>query len=416
MEWKAAWSYLPVNHNFCIATIADTTLRGFFKNTLYGHKIRIRFANAYSPENLTFEHVTIGKRRAGSGEITDLQAVYLQADNSNRTSNKNIDNDNGISFKEEKIVLKPGEELLSEEICLKLNPGDEIVLSTYVKEPVNIYSVCSVWSARSWNTCYGIGQDYTMAAAFPETDNYDMFPVLQYDVNRANHIFGVCGVEVLTEEKVKTVALFGDSITHMSYYSDALTEKVIATYPGKLTFTNRGLGGNRLLNDYTNLDIPSGGSIFGGPGAERFERDIYSWDKPEYVVVLIGINDFTHPYFFNRYEEIITLEDYKKGMKKLIDIAHSKGSKIYLGTVIPFKKDELEWFDKAEAIRLAANQWIREQKDADGYIDFDQAVRDQADTGKMLDSCHIGDGIHPNTEGGQRMADAVPIELFIKED
>lgn len=391
MEWKMAWSYLPVNHNTSIATISNTTLRGFFKNNLQGDKIRIRFSNFYSPETLVFDHVTIGKRKRNSTIIEEIQTVYH--------------NENKV------IKIEPDEIFLSDEINLSIKPTDDIVLSIYIKDSTNIYSVCSTWSAKSWYTVYGLGKDYTMDNDFPVTDNYDIYPVLAYDVNRANHIYGISGIEVLTDSSVKTLALFGDSITHMSYYSDVLTDKVIDAYPGKITIVNRGLGGNRLLHDYTPMpEIPSGGTIFGRPGIERFENDIYRWDTPDYVVVLIGINDFTHPYFFNRPDEVITLEEYKKGILKLIDTAHSKGSKIMIGTVIPFKKEETEWFDIVETLRQEANQWIREQKNSDGFVDFDLAIRDMDEPEKMYDSCHLGDGIHPNEEGGKRMADALSVE------
>lgn len=393
MEWKMSWSYLPVNHNTCIGTISNTTLRGFFKNNLRGNKVRIRFSNLYSPESLIFDHVTIGKRIKDTANIEGLQTVLH----------------NG----EEIIKLEPGGVFYSDEIDLTINPGEDIVLSIYIKDTANIYSVCSTWSAKSWYTTYGIGKDYTMDKEFPETDNYDIYPVLHYDVNKANHIYGVSGIEVLTDSNVKTVALFGDSITHMSYYSDVLTDKVIDSYPGMMTIVNRGLGGNRLLYDYTPApELPSGGTIFGKSGIERFDDDIYKWDTPDYVVVLIGINDFTHPYLFNRPDEIVTLEEYKKGIQKLIDIAHSKGSKIMIGTILPFKKEELEWFDIVENLRQEVNRWIREQNLSDGIVDFDLAIRDENEPDKMRDNCHLGDGIHPNGEGGRRMAEAVPIELL----
>jgi lysophospholipase L1-like esterase len=255
-----------------------------------------------------------------------------------------------------------------------------------------------------------------MENVFTETDNYEMYPSLKYDENRANHIYGICGIEVLTESDAKTLALFGDSITHMSYYSDVLIDMATHTYPGKLTVVNRGLGGNRLLHDYTRmLEIPSGGTIFGAPGIERFLDDIYQRDIPDFVVVLIGINDFTHPYFFNRSDEIITLEEYEDGIRKLIDKARSKGSKILIGTVLPFRKEEVEWFYKAENLRQEANRWIREQKEADGVIDFDLAIRDIYTPEKIDDSCHLGDGIHPNEVGGRRMAIALPLETLIKK-
>ncbi len=395
MEWKMAWSYLPVNYNSCIARISNTTLRGFFVNNLKGDKIRIRFSNLYSPEQLILDKVTIAKRTKNSSNIEGFQTIRYKG--------------------RDTISVGSGEQFYSDEIDFSISSSEDIVISIFINEPTKLYSLCSTWSAKSWYTRYGLDGNFTLEGEFPETDNYELYPALQYDENRANHIYGISGIEVFTESDVKTLALFGDSITHMSYYSDALTHMMTDAYPGKLTIVNRGLGGNRLLNDYTRMpEIPGGGTIFGRPGIERFIYDIYQMDIPDYVVVLIGINDFTHPYFFDRSDEIITIEEYKEGIMKLIHTAHTKGSKILIGTVLPFKKDELKWFDKAESLRQEANRWIREQKEADGIVDFDLAIRDTYTTEIMDDSCHLGDGIHPNEEGGLRMAKAVPLELIME--
>ena len=87
-----------------------------------------------------------------------------------------------------------------------------------------------------------------------------------------------------------------------------------------------------------------------------------------------------------------------------------------IGTILPFKCEETEWFDVAENLRLEINKWIREQKHSDGIIDFDLAIRDEKTPDKMDDGCHLGDGIHPNDQGGKRMADVVPLELLIEEE
>lgn len=395
MEWKVAWSYLPVNHNTCIASISNTTLRGYFTNNLKGDKIRISFSNLYSAESLILDKVTIAKRARGRKLIEGFQTV---------------------SYKGNDIIsLGPGEQFYSDELDFSIDSSEDIILSIFIKNPSNIYSVCSTWAAGSWYTRYGLSGDYTMDCDFEETDNYDIYIPLQYDVNRANHIYGIDGIEVLTDSDVKTFALFGDSITHMSYYSDVLMQMATDRYSGRMTMLNCGLGGNRLLHDYTRMaEIPGGGTIFGRPGIDRFSDDVYRFNTPDYVLVLIGINDFTHPYFFKRDNEIVTLEEYKEGILKLINTAHSKGSKIHIGTVIPFKKDELEWFDIVEKLRQEVNKWIREQKEADGVIDFDLAVRDSLDHEKMDDSCHLGDGIHPNAEGGRRMANAIPLNRLME--
>lgn len=394
MEWKTAWSYLPSNYNTSIGTICNLTQRTFFRNNLKGTKIKIKLSNLYSKQTLILDEVVIGKKDRSGSNIEEMQTVtYL--------GNK-------------RIILQPGTEFYSDEITLSLSPKDDIVLSVYVKDTTEICSVCSTWSARSWNTSYGKNGNYTRLQEFETTDGLEIYPVLKFDTHKANNIMGITEIMVYTEGDIKTVALFGDSITHMSYYYDALMEKLYNNLPGQITMVNRGLGGNRLLRDYSRIpEIPGGGTIFGAAGIERFYHDIYSDDRPEYILVLIGINDFTHPYALKHYEEEVTVEEYQQGITELIRIAHENGSKIMIGTITPIRSEETDWFITTEKLRQSANDWIRNQRLSDGMIDFDLATRRESDPEYMLEDCHLGDGLHPNTSGGKRMADAVPIEWFL---
>jgi len=393
MNWKSAWSYLPVDWNTNIGTVCNITQRTFFKNNLDGTKIKIKFSNLFSKQSLTLENVTIGKRDKTQTDIREIRKVTFQ--------------------KSEKIVVEAGAEFYSDEIDLSVCFKEDLVLSIYIKESTDIYSVCSTWAARSWNTRYGLDGNYVNEQTFTETDSFDVYTALQYDPNRADNIFGVTEIKVYTGNDVKTVAMFGDSITHMSYYSDALLEKLYECYPGKITVINRGLGGNRLLRDYSHvLDVPGGGTIFGHAGVERFYHDVYGSDQPETVLVLIGINDFTHPYALKHEDEAVTMDEYQKGITEIIRIAHENGSKIMIGTLTPFRYGETEWFTPSEKLRTEANKWIREQKFSDGIMDFDLATRITEKPEYMFEDCHLGDGLHPNVLGGKKMTDVVPVEWF----
>jgi lysophospholipase L1-like esterase len=393
MEWKTAWSYLPSNYNTCIGTISDITQRSFFRNNLNGTKIKIKLSNLYSKHPLILDEVVIGKKDRTDTKIEEMQTVTYQGNN--------------------RIIIDPGKEFYSDEINLSLCPKEDIVLSIYVKDTTEISSVCSTWSARSWNTMYGLNGNCTRQQEFEAADSSEIYPVLKFDPNKANNIMGITEIKVYTEIDVKTVALFGDSITHMSYYSDALMERLYDIFPGEITIVNRGLGGNRLLRDYSRIpELPGGGTIFGAAGVERFYHDIYSTDQPEFVLVLIGINDFTHPYALKHYEEAVTAEEYQEGITKLIRTAHENGSKVMIGTITPIKYEETDWYATTESLRQSANEWIRSQKLSDGIIDFDLATRKSEDPEYMLENCHLGDGLHPNALGGKKMAEAVPLEWF----
>ena len=393
MGWKTAWSYLPINYNTVLGSISNITQRTCFRNNLNGTEIKLKFSNRYGKERLILDDVVLGKKKRGRTFIGDSTAVTYEG---NR-----------------RIVLQPGEEYYSDVIHLTVSDQEDLVLSVYVKETTDISCVCCTWYAKSWNTRYGMDGNYTLDQEFMEVDGTEVYPALKDDPNVANHIFGVTEIKIDTEDDVKTVALFGDSITHMSYYSDALIERLYQSYPGKIAVLNRGIGGNRLLQDYTRTDIvPGNGALFGTAGIERFLPNVYGEELPDYVIVLIGVNDIMHPYVFNHLEERMTLQGYKEGIGQLIETAHRNGSKLFLGTITPFKQIEIDWFKEAEELRQRANDWIRKQSLSDGVIDFDMAVRDKERPEYLIENCHTGDGLHPNAEGGRKMAEAIPLSLF----
>lgn len=392
MEWKTAWSYCPINYDTTIGCISDLTQRTYFKNNISGNKIKLKFSNIYSKEDLTLDKVVIGFRKNNDKEILNLINVTYQG--------------------KEKIVIKSGEEFYSDDIDFDILAGDEFVISMYVKDKTNIQSACSTWAARSWHTEYIKGGDFTEIQNVAGEKSEDIFSFVKADVNKSNIVFGISEIKVFTNKNIKTVVLFGDSITHMSYYYDALIERIYNKYPDEITFINRGIGGNRVLNDATYIDSIDGkGKFFGESGIKRFTKDVLR-EKPDVVLILEGINDIMHPYQFDHMNEVVTAEDLINGMKIFIDKLHSINSRVYIGTIMPFFNEEFTWMTEGEVTRIEYNSWVRQQKITDGIIDFDKAIRDKDDKHYMNNKTHIGDGLHPNVEGGKIMADLVRLEYL----
>jgi lysophospholipase L1-like esterase len=50
----------------------------------------------------------------------------------------------------------------------------------------------------------------------------------------------------------------------------------------------------------------------------------------------------------------------------------------------------------------------------DGVIDFDAAVRDPSQAGRMLPAYDSGDHLHPNDAGYQAMANSIDLPLFTR--
>lgn len=387
MKLKTTWSYVPINFNTNIGTLENITQTAFFKNNIDGEKIRLKFSNIYGQEKLVLNQVIIAKRRERSKEIFDFTKITYGGS--------------------EQITIGSGDEIYTDTIDFTIKNNEVIVISVYFKDETDIYSVCSNWYGKSWYSEFSRGNN-TQSQNPMLVDTDDVLPILKFDPNKARHLIGLTEINILPISNIRTLTLFGDSITHMSYYSDALFEKILDEFPGQVAILNAGIGGNRLLRDYSRVEtIPGGGTIFGPSGVKRFYSNVFEGHFPEDIIVLIGINDIIHPYTFNRDQEIPSLEEYIDGIKKLIEIAHKQNSRIYIGTIMPFKNEENIWYKEAETLRREINIWIRQQIDSDGIIDFDFAVRDSLNPQYMCEDYHLGDGLHPNAAGGEKMAQAV---------
>ena len=61
----------------------------------------------------------------------------------------------------------------------------------------------------------------------------------------------------------------------------------------------------------------------------------------------------------------------------------------------------------AEALRCQYNALLRAEGQADLVVDLDALMADPDDPHRMRADLHIGDGVHPNWQGGKIMAEAV---------
>ncbi len=397
MKWVSSFSYLPIDYSVVLAEIKNQTQRVVFDNNLNGNWIRLRFSNRYSKNPLVLQRVTIGVVK--KNQIKSVKEVTL---------------------KENKVIcLEPGEECYSDEIEFSVTAGDQIAVSSYVKDTQSIGSICALWSQNGAIVSNSKDGDFTDGNCYEGVDSQDIYTVIKEDPNPIKGMFfyGFSGVQVLTEDSVKTIGAFGDSITHMSYMTNALYKRLLSAYPGRVALLNRGIGGNRLLHDATYVEmIPGNGSCFGKAGLKRFERDLFSEEKVDTVLVLEGINDIMHPIQFDMPSEIIKPEELEMGYRQIAEIAHRHGARIFGATITPCGSNEYpdEWMEQFEKIRVEINNRIRSGLDYDGIFDYDEAVRDEKRPSYMKDCYHIWDGLHPNDKGGEAMVAKINLKQLVE--
>ena len=396
MRWTSSFSYLPIDYGIPLARVEDQTQRVIFDNNLNGRKVRLHFSNRYSSKPLTLDRVSVGIVK--DGRIENACAVLL--------------NGNPV------IELGPGEECFSDELEYSVSAGEKIAVSTYVRDLQEIGSICSFWSSVSASVTLSASGDYTSGGVFADYPAEEVYQIVRDDPNGGFFFYGFSGLQVLTDERVKTIAAFGDSITHMSYITSALYKRLAAAYPGQVTLVNRGIGGNRVLYDATySEDIVGNGRCFGTAGIKRFEQDVFGEEHVDAVLVLEGINDIMHPLQFGHPDQQVTADELIEGFRQYIETAHSHHARIYGATITPSGNEEHpeEWRSAFETVRLETNDRIRSGIGYDGFFDYDEAVREPGRPAYMKEECHLGDGLHPNDAGGAIMAGRIDIDQIMRE-
>ncbi len=202
----------------------------------------------------------------------------------------------------------------------------------------------------------------------------------------------------------ETVVAFGDSIT------DGFGSTVGANrrYPDcrirdrPWAVLNAGIGGNLVLND---------SRWFGESALSRFERDVL--DKPgvRSVIVFAGLNDIGFSEIdLPTYKPApdVSVAELTAGYRDLVERAHARGIRVVGATILPFKGAEYHTA-RAEAKRVALNEWIRTSGTYDAVADFAAALASAEDPEALAPAYDSGDRKHPNDGGYRVMAEAVDL-------
>jgi lysophospholipase L1-like esterase len=350
--------------------VADHRQTAVIRNNLSGDAVRILLSNAgnKTPVDFDFMELTVSGRTPMNVTLNGSPKIHLDAN----------------------------AECQSDEITVAVKPGEPITISTGVSGSFPV--VDSVTNYSQWlNNVTREGRlTYPLIGRkiFSET----------YGSDDCMWLYGFRGIQVRTDEKTKTVAAFGDSITHMSHWTVPLTEFLYEKYPGTVAVKNCGIGGNRLLRDSSRFLFIKG--LFGPAGTDRFESDVFGEGHTDTVLVMEGVNDIAHPVEFKKPGEVPTAEDLIRGFEKLADIAHRRGAKIYLCTILPFGGYKV-WNDGLENTRRQVNDWIRTDSCTDGHFDLDPVISEGGKGVRIDGRYHAGDHLHPNAEGGKKIAEYI---------
>lgn len=405
MKWISAFSYLPIPA-FEEGIEAENMVQlVIFDNNLNGEQVRIRFSNQYGKQPLVLHRVVMGI--VAHGRIEGRKGFTFQ-------------DRREVTFQgKQRICLEAGEEYDSDAIELSVSAGCKIGVFIYIKERQKIGSFCSLWSRKGAKVLCTIEKDLAEGSGSTACEEELLEKAMKMSEDGQTmedemRFCGFSGVRVWAEEEVKTIAAFGDSITHMSCVTNALCRRLMDERPGKAALQNHGIGGNRLLHDAAYIESISGnGGKFGQAGLKRLEQELFGGEKADIVLFLEGINDIMHPIQFHIPKERVTAEELIEGYREAAAIVHRHNAKIFGATMTPCGNEDYpkEWLEAFEEIRCAANDAIRNgQLGYDGFFDYDAAVRNEKNPAFMKTEYQIGDGLHPNDAGGEAMAALVDWE------
>ncbi len=191
---------------------------------------------------------------------------------------------------------------------------------------------------------------------------------------------------------MKTFIILGDSITDCSRDRDdinsmgmgypAVTAAILGTrHPQKFRFINEGISGDRIVDVYA-----------------RIKRDIIN-QKPDYLSILIGINDVWHELGD---KNGVAAPKFEKIYSMLIEEIKEELPEIKIFILEPFvtpgtaTDEHIEYFRAETLLRAEAAKRIAEKYDLT-FIPL-QEVFDEAM--KLAPASYwTRDGVHPTTEG-----------------
>lgn len=337
------------------SSLSGRALREIVQVSIPGEKMRMQLSNIHSKEPVEIKSVFIANA-ADSCDIDVKSAKYL-------------------TFNGKKSVTIPaGESVYCDELSYNLQPLQRLAITVNYGEntPVNASS-----HRGSRTTSYIINGEAKPKTKFVDAEKLD-------------HWYNISCIDVLTERPTECIAILGNSITDgrgsTTNMQNRWPDFLAKALDGKVAVLNLGIGGNAVVN---------GG--LSEPAVVRFDRDVLGQSGVTSVVIFEGVNDIggKRP----NHQEIVKniIDAYNGFIKK----SKEAGKKVYLATITPYKNSFYE-DHFSEAARLTLNDWIRANKDVDGVIDFDAAVRDPENPSALRQE-YSDDWLHLNPSGYEVM-------------
>ena len=386
-HWVATWS----TSNAAVpdpATFKNQTIREIVRTSIGGQAIRIRLANTFGTQAVTFDSVYVGLQKSGASLVAG--------------------SNHAVTFGGSKaITIREGAEALSDTISLAVDSEHNLSVSLFASGSTGPATVHPV--ALQTNYISDAGNFSSSEAASPFAKTTQSWYFLQ-------------SVEVIASPNVNgAIVALGDSITDgassrldkYERWTDVLSRRLLSSgSQPAMSVLNAGISGNRVLTN---------SPCWGANALARLDRDAFSQTAVRAVILFEGTNDIGQPDTptaplapqvvpcLSRTQ--ISADELIAGYKQIIAQAHARGLKIFGATILPYQGFG-GWTQRGETKRIAVNSWIKTSGSFDGVIDFASAIADPANSQRMNPKYDSGDHLHPGPAGHEAMGNAVDLALF----
>lgn len=378
-KWVSMWgNAISIANRLAENYSKNLTLRYPIHPAFDGEGLRLTFDNFCGTEDVTLTKVVLAKAEGTKGiQVETIVPVTFQGAH--------------------QTVLPAGEAVVSDEVPFAVKRGEDISVNLYFGDFTLMRSAVSITGPLS-KGAYAVG-DCTECAELPldETRNTNWFYFLS-------------NIDILTDATNRAIICYGDSITSQDW-PDYLALRLEREGIFHTSVVRRAASGTRILRQYDNITYDS----YGLKGSIRFPREARV-SGADTVIIQHGINDIIHPVGaevnpFRPWSDMPTAQEMIDGIRHYIEQAREYGLKVYLGTLLPIEG----WRTYAmfrENIRDEVNAWMRTAHEADGCIDFDEALRNPVRPRAFAPGFDSGDHLHPSAAAYERMAETVPIEIL----
>lgn len=390
-RWVGAWSTTPVeavvesNGVKLSDFLMNSTVRIILKPTLSGTRVRFKISNRFGNTAIKINGINVARAVGDdSNEILTETLIPLKVRGA------------------ESFSVAAGEYAYTDPVDMKVDALETIAVTYYVS------------AYQQMRTEGFIG-----AKAYITTGNKLTEKTLSNSVLAKNEISGLAynTIPYLINMDVwasgaESIVFIGDS-TLANDIPALVAQKLVGSGIKNIGVLQQAVAGNRLLYDGVGLI----GNIYGPATVDRFNDDAIKQKGVSKIFVKVGVNDILHPRTKSMKGKApeASVEDIINGYKKLVHDAHKNGIQIYFFEITPWKGYtrelltsgvDLAWDEETQSVCDEVNEWIKSNKEADGYIDL-SVLRDESDIFKLKDAFTI-DGAHFATEGQIEAVDAIP--------